>query len=80
MCGIIALLLADPSTQAAYELIEGLRILQHRGQDAAGIITCGHKGRLYQYKGRGLVHDVFDATRDLQHLDGPMGVGHGTGL
>ncbi|KAF9104141.1 amidophosphoribosyltransferase [Mortierella sp. GBA35] len=43
--------------------------------DAAGIITCGNKGRLYQIKGSGMVRDVFDQPK-LEQLMGSMGVGH----
>ncbi|KAF9917829.1 amidophosphoribosyltransferase [Lobosporangium transversale] len=60
---------------ASPELHEGLGMLQHRGQDAAGIVTCGNKGRLYQIKGNGMVRDVFDQPK-LEQLIGSMGVGH----
>ncbi|KAF9584397.1 amidophosphoribosyltransferase [Lunasporangiospora selenospora] len=75
MCGITALLLADHNLMASIELHEGLGMLQHRGQDAAGIVTCGNKGRLYQVKGNGMVRDVFDQQK-LEQLVGSMGVGH----
>ncbi|KAG0242172.1 phosphoribosyltransferase-like protein [Mortierella sp. GBAus27b] len=75
MCGITALLLADHNLMASPELHEGLGMLQHRGQDAAGIVTCGNKGRLYQIKGNGMVRDVFDQPK-LEQLVGSMGVGH----
>ncbi|KAF9115403.1 amidophosphoribosyltransferase [Mortierella sp. AM989] len=75
MCGITALLLADQNLMASPELHEGLGMLQHRGQDAAGIVTCGNKGRLYQIKGNGMVRDVFDQPK-LEQLVGNMGVGH----
>ncbi|CAO3657736.1 unnamed protein product [Umbelopsis ramanniana] len=55
MCGITALLMADPNAMAVPDLFEALGILQHRGQDAAGIVTCGQRGRLYQCKGNGMV-------------------------
>ena len=76
MCGILGLLLHDPSIDAATEICEGLALLQHRGQDACGIITCGPKGRFYQCKANGMVRDVFDAN-SLSRLTGGMGVGHG---
>src|ERR1700748_3796400 len=60
VCGILGLLLSDSDADAAPEICEGLALLQHRGQDACGIITCGHKGRLYQCKANGMVRDVFD--------------------
>lgn len=75
MCGILALLLADSNASANLELFEGLQLLQHRGQDAAGIITCGQKGRFYQCKGNGMVRDVFD-QKHLQNLVGSLGIGH----
>ncbi|KAG5440849.1 hypothetical protein PCK2_000004 [Pneumocystis canis] len=59
MCGILGLLLADPSGIACPEIFEGLNILQHRGQDAAGIVTCGSQGRFYQCKGSGMVRDYY---------------------
>ncbi|KAI8846604.1 nucleophile aminohydrolase [Chytridium lagenaria] len=74
-CGIIGLLLSDPNSAASAELYEGLGILQHRGQDAAGIVTCGQKGRLYQCKANGMVRDVFHKSK-LASLIGYMGVGH----
>ena len=40
MCGIMGLALADEDASVAQALVDGLMILQHRGQDAAGIITC----------------------------------------
>ncbi|RKP27180.1 nucleophile aminohydrolase [Syncephalis pseudoplumigaleata] len=75
MCGIIALILANRQGVAAAELFEGLSLLQHRGQDAAGIVTCGQRGRLYQCKANGMVRDVFDAQQLVQ-LVGSLGVGH----
>ncbi len=77
MCGIMALLLAQQHQPAAPEINEGLALLQHRGQDAAGIVTCGDKGRFYQCKANGMVRDVFD-NNSLSRLIGSMGVGHGT--
>ncbi|KAK0463886.1 phosphoribosyltransferase-like protein [Desarmillaria tabescens] len=75
MCGILGLLLHDPSTDAAPEVCEGLSLLQHRGQDACGIVTCGPKGRFYQCKANGMVRDIFD-EKAIQRLVGGMGVGH----
>lgn len=56
--------------------VEGLSMLQHRGQDAAGVVTCGSGGRFYQVKANGMVRDVFD-PKGIQGLKGWMGVGHG---
>ncbi|XP_006457857.1 hypothetical protein AGABI2DRAFT_215821 [Agaricus bisporus var. bisporus H97] len=75
MCGILGLLLHDPTVNVAAEIAEGLSLLQHRGQDACGIITCGPKGRFYQCKANGMVRDIFDDS-SIARLIGGMGVGH----
>jgi amidophosphoribosyltransferase len=55
-------------------LYDGMAVLQHRGQDAAGIVTAeGHS--FHMHKGRGLVRDVF-RTRDMRNLVGHMGIAH----
>ena len=71
MCGIIGMVARSPVNQAIYD---GLTVLQHRGQDAAGIITCDG-GRLHLRKNNGLVRDVFH-TRHMLRLYGNMGIGH----
>lgn len=71
MCGIIGIVSKSGVNQALYD---GLTVLQHRGQDAAGIVTC-HEGRLYLRKSEGLVRDVFH-TRHMVRLIGTMGIGH----
>ena len=71
MCGIIGIAGQGPVNQALYD---GLTVLQHRGQDAAGIMTC-HKGRFFLRKDNGLVRDVF-RTRHMLRLEGRMGIGH----
>ena len=71
MCGIIGIVAHSPVNQAIYD---GLTVLQHRGQDAAGIITCDD-GRLHLRKNNGLVRDVFH-TRHMLRLHGKMGIGH----
>ena len=76
VCGILGLLSHDPSIDVSNEICEGLSLLQHRGQDACGIVTCGPKGRFYQCKANGMVRDVFDST-SLSRLIGGMGIGHG---
>jgi amidophosphoribosyltransferase len=76
VCGVLGLLLHDQDVHAAPEICEGLSLLQHRGQDACGIVTCGYKGRLYQCKANGMVRDVFDPNA-LSTLIGGMGIGHG---
>jgi amidophosphoribosyltransferase len=71
MCGIIGMVAHSPVNQAIYD---GLTVLQHRGQDAAGIITC-EGGRLHLRKNNGLVRDVFH-TRHMMRMLGNMGIGH----
>ena len=71
MCGIIGIVAHGPVNQAIYD---GLTVLQHRGQDAAGIITCDGP-RLHLRKNNGLVRDVFH-TRHMMRLYGNMGIGH----
>ncbi|KAI0034514.1 amidophosphoribosyltransferase [Vararia minispora EC-137] len=75
LCGILGLLQHDPNHDAAPEIWEGLSLLQHRGQDACGIVTGGPKGRFYQCKANGMVRDVFDAAA-IARLVGGMGIGH----
>jgi amidophosphoribosyltransferase len=55
-------------------LYDGLMVLQHRGQDAAGIVTA-EENRFHMHKGQGLARDVF-RTRDMRSLLGDMGVAH----
>src|SRR5690606_15234284 len=71
MCAIIGIVGKAPVNQALYD---GLTVLQHRGQDAAGIMTCDD-GKLYLRKDNGLVRDVFQA-RHMLKLQGTMGIGH----
>ena len=71
MCGIIGIVARSNVNQA---LFDGLTILQHRGQDAAGIVTCDD-ARLYLCKNNGLVRDVFN-SRQMLNLKGNMGIGH----
>lgn len=71
MCGIVGILAKRNVNQ---ELYDGLIALQHRGQDAAGIMTC-EQGKFYLKKGIGLVRDVF-SDQDMLYLSGDMGIGH----
>ncbi len=71
MCGIIGIVGHAPVNQRLYD---GLTVLQHRGQDAAGIMTS-HDGRLYLRKANGLVRDVF-RTEHMIRLQGNLGIGH----
>jgi amidophosphoribosyltransferase len=66
--GVVA---RSPVNQLLYD---GMTVLQHRGQDAAGIVTAeGHS--FHMHKGRGLVRDVF-RTRDMRNLVGHVGIAH----
>ncbi len=71
MCGVVGILGRGPVNEAIYE---GLTVVQHRGQDAAGIITSDGT-RVYLRKDNGLVRDVFH-TRHMLELRGNMGIGH----
>ncbi len=71
MCGVVGILGPGAANHALYE---GLTIVQHRGQDAAGIMTCDGK-RVYLRKDNGLARDVFRPHHLLQ-LKGSMGLGH----
>ncbi len=71
MCGIIGIAGRGPVNQS---LFDGLTVLQHRGQDAAGIVTCD-AGRLFLRKDNGLVRDVV-RTRHMRNLYGNIGIGH----
>lgn len=71
MCGIVGIVGKDPVSQALYD---GLTMLQHRGQDAAGIMTVDN-GTLRLRKANGLVRDVFH-TRHMHRLQGRIGIGH----
>lgn len=75
MCGILAIISSDSNVNVASELFDGSLYLQHRGQDAAGIVTCGRGGRLYQCKGNGMARDVFTQDR-MSKLVGNMGIAH----
>jgi amidophosphoribosyltransferase len=71
MCGIIGIV---GTTEVASALYDGLTVLQHRGQDAAGIATVDGS-RLRLHKGNGLVRDVF-ADAAVAQLHGRIGIGH----
>lgn len=71
MCGIVGIVGRSNVNQALYD---ALTVLQHRGQDAAGIVTC-ENGKLFLRKDNGMVRDVF-RTRHMRRLVGNMGIGH----
>jgi amidophosphoribosyltransferase len=72
MCGFISILGPDGS-DVIQDVLTGLLAIQHRGQDAAGVVTYGDK--FQAKKGLGLVRDVFE-QRHLERLRGHIGVGH----
>jgi len=71
MCGIVGIVGTGPANQRLYD---ALTVLQHRGQDAAGIATVA-EGELYVRKGSGLVRDVFQ-QHHMVELKGNLGIGH----
>ncbi len=71
MCGIAAIVSHQAVNQ---ELYDALTVLQHRGQDAAGIVTC-ERGRLHLRKDNGLTRDVFTDDQMFK-LKGNMGIAH----
>jgi amidophosphoribosyltransferase len=70
MCGIAGVVSQSPVNQLIYD---ALLLLQHRGQDAAGIAT-NQGNKFYMHKANGLVRDVF-RTRNMRSLPGNMGIG-----
>ena len=70
MCGFIGVVGTD---SAVHEIYDGLIAIQHRGQDAAGILT--YDGRFHVKKGEGLVRDIF-SSQNFARLKGGIGVGH----
>ncbi len=71
MCGIVGVVARSPVNQILYD---GLLVLQHRGQDAAGIVTADGAS-FHMHKGGGMVRDVF-RTRNMRGLAGHAGIGH----
>ena len=71
MCGILGIVAHSPVNQLLYD---GLLLLQHRGQDAAGIATS-ERNSFHMHKGGGMVRDVF-RTRDMRSLPGNLGIAH----
>ena len=70
MCGIVGIVAHEDVNQNLYD---ALTVLQHRGQDAAGIMT--YNNQFHLKKANGMVRDVFHA-KSLARLKGPMGIGH----
>ena len=71
MCGILGVVARNSVNQLLYD---GLLVLQHRGQDAAGIVTADG-ATFHMHKGGGMVRDVF-RTRNMRSLLGTAGIGH----
>src|SRR3990167_5655206 len=74
MCGIVGVISKTPVNQLIYD---ALLLLQHRGQDAAGIVTAGPDAlgrKFFMHKARGMVKDVF-RTRNMRALPGTVGLG-----
>jgi len=74
MCGIIGLINVDKNKFVNQALVDGLTVLQHRGQDAAGISTI-YKNRFHIYKNKGIVSEVFN-QENITELKGNVGLGH----
>ncbi|MCR9244514.1 MAG: amidophosphoribosyltransferase [bacterium] len=72
MCGFISIFGPD-ATDAIHDVLSGLLAIQHRGQDAAGVVSF--KDRFQAKKGLGLVREVFE-DKHIQRLKGPLAVGH----
>ena len=70
MCGIVGVVSQTPVNQLIYD---GLLLLQHRGQDAAGIVTQLDR-KFFMHKAKGMVRDVF-RTRNMRALPGNVGLG-----
>ncbi|MBS0447881.1 MAG: amidophosphoribosyltransferase [Proteobacteria bacterium] len=70
MCGIVGVISETPVNQLIYD---ALLLLQHRGQDAAGIVTM-QGTKCFMHKARGMVRDVF-RTRNMRGLPGTVGLG-----
>jgi amidophosphoribosyltransferase len=73
MCGIIGIV-GHPNSHSAPMIYDGMLVLQHRGQDAAGIVTSDSKNISHR-RANGLVRDVF-TVKHMQKLTGSMGIGH----
>ena len=70
MCGIVGVISSSPVNQLIYD---SLLLLQHRGQDASGIVTQKDR-KFFMHKAKGMVKDVF-RTRNMRGLPGNSGIG-----
>ena len=73
MCAIVGVTTDKPNV--CLTIYNAMTVLQHRGQDAAGIATFDDDGKLNMHKGNGLVRDVFE-EQEMIHLNGSLGLGH----
>mmetsp|Transcript_12338 Transcript_12338/g.39100 ORF Transcript_12338/g.39100 Transcript_12338/m.39100 type:complete len:605 (-) Transcript_12338:51-1865(-) len=75
MCGIIGIMKTEGNVSA--EIYEGLLMLQHRGQDSAGMVTYEPDyQKFHEHKANGLVKDCFDNKERMASLQGRLGIGH----
>tara|TARA_B100000586_G_scaffold216838_1_gene163850 strand:- start:612 stop:2117 length:1506 start_codon:yes stop_codon:yes gene_type:complete len=72
MCGIVGI---SAEGNVAGEIYDSLLMLQHRGQDAAGMVVCDKDGKLNSRKSMGYVRDVFQ-QKHMEKLNGNYGIGH----
>ncbi len=72
MCGIVGI---SAETNVAAEIYDSLLMLQHRGQDAAGMVVCDTEDQLNSRKSMGYVRDVFE-QKHMNNLIGNYGIGH----
>jgi len=72
MCGIVGI---SAENNVAAEIYDSLLMLQHRGQDAAGMVVCDSEGKLNSRKSMGYVRDVFQQNH-MNKLIGNYGIGH----
>ena len=75
MCGIVGVVSNAPVNQLIYD---ALLLLQHRGQDAAGIVTQQER-KFFMHKAKGMVRDVF-RTRNMRALPGTVGLAGAGGV
>lgn len=72
MCGIVGIF---SQQSASYQIYDALLMLQHRGQDAAGILTASGN-QMYRKRGKGLISEVFADAHSCAQLQGTIGIGH----
>ena len=75
MCGIFGIYLKNENSKAYDYILNGLSVLQHRGQDSAGICTYKNN-KFFFHKNNGKVSEVFNSDHISNLLDGNIGIGH----